>query len=56
MITGYASSVEVLLGMIKMWRCGHPGSWDARSARITAILNESRLCYTTDARALRKLT
>jgi hypothetical protein len=52
MITRYASSVDGL-----DWHDhgvalrGTPGSWDARGARITAILNESPLTVLYDGRA-----
>ena len=52
MITRYATSVDGL-----HWRDhgvvlrGTPGGWDARGARITAILNEAPLTVLYDGRA-----
>ena len=52
MITRYATSVDGLdwhdQGVALR---GTPGSWDARGARITAILNESPLTVLYDGRA-----
>lgn len=50
MITGYATSTD---GLAWTWRdtalTGRPGAWDARGARVTAVLADGRAAY--DGRA-----